>query len=111
MSLSFTGPHALTIMYSCIANGPTVLEELTRTGGSYQVPWDLRLRPRGFSPSRVVPAKPAPQDAELRGRPEPAPGTQTSAPARGPSPRKAGVPAAAARAPPRGQGWRFTCWV
>lgn len=37
-SASLTGLPAMTITYSCVANGRAVLAELALTGGSYQVP-------------------------------------------------------------------------
>lgn len=75
-----TGPPAMTITYSCIANGRAVLAELSLTGGSYQVPLGPDLRLGRFRTSRVAPAGSAPQDTALPGGWEPALGTRGTAP-------------------------------
>lgn len=54
-SATLTGLRAMTITYSCVANGRAVLAELALSGGAYQVPADRASAsegsvPRGWRP-------------------------------------------------------------
>lgn len=49
-SASLTGLPAMTITYSCVANGRAVLAELALTGGAYQVPAGRASASEGSAP-------------------------------------------------------------